>query len=102
MEHWIFSRKTVISLTLLSAFASQPLSAQDATAISGDVTSVDLISGMIAINHEPNERLKLGRGTDAFRVSGPIMLNAIRPGRHIRIAAERVNGELAIARIFTD
>ncbi len=95
-------RKSLILLAALSGIASQPLSAQDDTAISGDVASVDFKSGTIVISHEPDERLKLGRGTDTFRVSEPIMLNAIRPGRHIRIAAERVNGELTIIKIFTD
>jgi len=76
-------RKTVILLALLSAFASQPIRAQGDIAISGEVTSVDLTSGTNAISHEPNERLELGRGTDTFRVTEPIMLNAIRSGRHI-------------------
>lgn len=70
--------------------------------ISGDVVKVDLTSGMITVRHEPNQRLKLGYATDTFRVSEPIMLNAIRLGAHIRFAAERINGELAITKIFAD
>ncbi len=54
---------------------------------------------MITISHEPNDRLKLGRSTDTFRVSEPIMLNAIRPGAHIRFAADRISGQLTIAKI---
>jgi len=30
------------------------------------------------------------------------MLNAIRPGAHIRFSADRINGELAITKIFAD
>jgi Cu/Ag efflux protein CusF len=95
-------RKTVILLALLSCFAPLRLFAQGDGALSGDVTSVDLAAGTITISHEPNDRLGLGRSTDKFRVSEPIMLNAIRPGAHIRFAADRVNGELAITKIFTD
>jgi Cu/Ag efflux protein CusF len=84
------------------SFVLQPLSAQDNPAISGDVTKVDLASGMITILHEPNQQLHLARSTDTFRVSDPIMLNAIRPGAHIRFAADRINGELAIIKIFAD
>jgi Cu/Ag efflux protein CusF len=93
---------TVILLAMLSSFVPQPLSAQDNPAISGDVTKVDLASGMITIFHEPNQQFHLGRSTDTFRVSDPIMLNAIRPGAHIRFAADRINGELAIIKIVAD
>ena len=98
----MFLRNTVILLAMLSSFVLQPVSAQDNPAISGDVTKVDLASGMITIQHEPNQQLNLGRSTDTFRVSEPIMLNAIRPGAHIRFAAARINGELAIIKIFAD
>jgi len=98
----MFPRNTLILLAMLSSFVRQPLSAQDDVVISGDVTQVDLTSGMIAVRHEPNQRLKLGSATDTFRVSEPIMLNAIRPGAHIRFSADRINGELAITKIFAD
>jgi Cu(I)/Ag(I) efflux system periplasmic protein CusF len=89
-------RNSLILLAMLS------LSAQDGGVISGDVIKVDLTSGMITVRHEPNQRLKLTYATDTFRVSEPIMLNAIRPGAHIRFAADRINGELAITKIFAD
>jgi Cu(I)/Ag(I) efflux system periplasmic protein CusF len=89
-------------LALLSGLAPQPMMAQNDTPMSGDVRSVDLRSGMITISHEPNDRLKIGRSTDTFRVSEPIMLNAIRPGAHIRFAADRINGELTITKVFAD
>ena len=92
----------MILLAMLSSLVPQPLSAQDGVVISGDVIKVDLTSGIITIQHEPNQRLKLGQATDTFRVSEPIMLNAIRPGAHIRFAADRINGELAITKIFAD
>jgi len=98
----MFLRNTVILLAMFSSLAPQPLSAQDGAAISGDVTKVDLTSGMITVRHEPNQRLKLENTTDTFRVREPIMLNAIRPGAHIRFAADRINGELAIIKIFAD
>jgi Cu/Ag efflux protein CusF len=98
----MFLRNTVILLAMLPRFVLQPSSAQNNPAISGDVTKVDLTSGMITILHEPNQQLRLGRSTDTFRVSDPIMLNAIWPGAHIRFAAARINGELAIIKIFTD
>jgi Cu/Ag efflux protein CusF len=95
-------RKMMILLALLSCFVPRPLSAQDDMALSGEVKSVDPTAGVITISHEPNQRLGLRRSTDKFRVSEPIMLNAIRPGAHIRFAADRVNGELAITKVFTD
>ena len=95
-------RNTVIFLALLSCLVPQSLSAQDDMALSGDVKSVDPSAGVITISHESNQRLGLGRSTDKFRVSEPIMLNAIRPGTHIRFAADWVNGELAITKVFTD
>jgi Cu/Ag efflux protein CusF len=95
-------RKTVILLAMLSSLVPQPLSAQDNAVISGDVTKVDPTSGTITIHHDANQRLKLGNSTDTFRVSEPIMLNAIRPGAHIRFVADRINGKLAIIKIFTD
>ena len=98
----MFPRNTMILLAMLSSTVSQPLLAQDGISISGDVTKVDPTSGTIAIRHESNGQLKLGNATDTFRVSEPIMLNAIRPGAHIRFAADRVNGELVIVKIFTD
>ncbi len=98
----MFLRKTTILLAMISSLAAQPLSAQDNSVISGDVTKVDLASGTITIRHDANQRLKLGNSTDMFHVSEPIMLNAIRPGAHIRFAADRINGELAITKIFTD
>jgi Cu/Ag efflux protein CusF len=94
--------KMVLSLALLTGFVPQPLFAQGDAALIGDVKSVDLTAGTITINHEPNGRLGLGRATDKFHVSEPIMLNAIRPGAHIRFGADRVNGELAITKIYTD
>jgi Cu(I)/Ag(I) efflux system periplasmic protein CusF len=97
----MFLRNQLILLAMLSSLFSQPLSAQDVM-ISGDVTKVDPTSGLITVHHGPNERLKLGDATDTFRVSEPIMLNAIRPGAHIRFVADRINGELAIIKIFTD
>ena len=97
----MFLRKMVILLAMLASLVPQPLSAQD-NVISGDVTNVDLTSGTITIRHDANQRLKLGNSTDTFHVSEPIMLNAIRPGAHIRFAADRINGELAIVKIFTD
>src|SRR5262249_10489054 len=54
----MFPRNTLIVLAMLSSFVRQPLSAQDDVVISGDVTQVDLTSGMIAVRHEPNQRLK--------------------------------------------
>jgi len=98
----MFPRNTLILLAMLSSFVPQALSAQDDVVISGDVTQVDLTSGMISVRHEPNQRLKLGSAIDTFRVSEPIMLNAIRPGAHIRFSADRINGELAITKIFAD
>jgi Cu/Ag efflux protein CusF len=98
----MFLRNSVILRAMLSSLVLQPSSAQDDGVISGDVIKVDLTSGMITVRHEPNQRLKLGSATDTFRVSEPIMLNAIRPGAHIRFAAERINGELAIIKIFAD
>jgi Cu/Ag efflux protein CusF len=98
----MFLRNTVILLAMLSSLVPQPLLAQDDVVISGDVTKVDLTSGMITVRHEANQRLKLGQATDTFRVSEPIMLKAIRSGAHIRFAADRINGELAIIKIFTD
>ena len=98
----MFLRNIMILLAMLSSMMPQPLSAQDDVVISGDVTKVDLTSGIIAVRHEPNQRLELGDATDTFRVSEPIMLNAIRPGAHIRFAADRINGELAITKIFSD
>ncbi len=98
----MFLRNTVILLAMLSSLVPQPLLAQDDVVISGDVTKVDLTSGMITVRHEANQRLKLGQATDTFRVSEPIMLNAIRSGAHIRFAVDRINGELAIIKIFTD
>jgi Cu/Ag efflux protein CusF len=98
----MFLRNTVILLAILASLVPQPLLAQDDVVISGDVTKVDLTSGMITVRHEANQRLNLGQATDTFRVSEPIMLNAIRSGAHIRFAADRINGELAIIKIFTD
>lgn len=98
----MFLRNTMILLAMLTSLVAKPVSAQDEAVISGDVTKVDLTSGMITVRHEPNQRLKLGQATDTFRVSEPIMLNAIRPGAHIRFAADRINGELAITKIFAD
>ncbi len=98
----MFLRNTMILLAMLTSLVAKPLSAQDGAVISGDVTKVDLTSGMITVRHEPNQQLKLGQATDTFRVSEPIMLNAIRPGAHIRFAADRINGELAITKIFAD
>lgn len=95
-------RKTAILLAMLSSLASQPSSAQDDAVISGDVTEIDLTSGTITIHHDANQKLKLANATDTFRVNEPIMLNAIRPGPHIRFAADRINGELAIVKIFSD
>ena len=94
--------KTAVLLALLACLAPAPLSAQNEAVISGDVTNVDTAAGKITISHEPNERLKLARATDTFRVSEPIMLNAIRPGAHIKIGADRINGELTITKIFSD
>jgi Cu(I)/Ag(I) efflux system protein CusF len=98
----MFLRNSVILLAMLSSLVLQPLSAQDDGVISGDVIKVDLTSGMITVHHEPNQRLKLRYATDTFRVSEPIMLNAIRPGAHIRFAADRINDELTITKIFAD
>ncbi len=98
----MFLRNMMILLVMLTSLLAKPLSAQDDAVISGDVTKVDTTSGMITVRHEPNQRLKLGQATDTFRVSEPIMLNAIRPGAHIRFAADRINGELAITKIFAD
>lgn len=98
----MFLRNTMILLAMLTSLVAKPLSAQDGAVISGDVTKVDLTSGMITVRHEPNQQLKLGQATDTFRVSEPIMLNAIRPGAHIRFVADRINGELAITKIFAD
>jgi Cu/Ag efflux protein CusF len=101
-ERQMLPRKTAILLLMLSSLASQPLSAQDDAVISGDVTEIDLTSGTITIHHDANQKLKLANATDTFRVNEPIMLNAIRPGAHIRFAADRINGELAIVKIFSD
>ena len=98
----MFLRNAVILLAMLSSLAPQALSAQNNVVISGDVTKVDPTSGTITIHHDANHKLKLGNSTDIFRVSEPIMLNAIRPGAHIRFTADRINGELAIIKIFTD
>jgi Cu/Ag efflux protein CusF len=98
----MFLRKTVILFAMLSGLVPQLLSAQDNVVISGDVTNVDVTSGTITIRHGANQKLKLESSTDTFRVSEPIMLNAIRPGAHIRFAADRINGELAIIKIITD
>jgi Cu(I)/Ag(I) efflux system periplasmic protein CusF len=95
-------RKKAILLAFLSGFAPLPLAAQDAAPMSGSVMNVDLTSGIITISHDPNEQLKLGRSTDTFRVSEPIMLNAIRPGTQIKFAADRINGQLTITKILTD
>jgi Cu(I)/Ag(I) efflux system periplasmic protein CusF len=98
----MFLRNTLIVLAILSSLVPHPSSAQDGVVISGDVTNVDPTSGTITIRHDANQRLKLGNSTDTFRVSEPIMLNAIRPGAHIRFAADRINGQLSITKIFTD
>ena len=95
-------RNPIILLALLSWFTAQPLSAQDRAVISGDVQSVDPSAGIITISHDANQRLGMGRSTDKFRVSEPIMLNAIRPGARIRFAADRVNGELTITKVYAD
>jgi Cu(I)/Ag(I) efflux system periplasmic protein CusF len=101
VQHMLL-RKLIILFALLSCFAPQSLSAQSEIVISGDVQSVDPSAGVITINHEANQRLGVERSTDKFRVSEPIMLNAIRPGARIRFAADRVNGELTITKLLAD
>ena len=98
----MFLRKTVILLTTLSTLVPQWLSAQGDLVISGDVTKVDPTSGTITVRHDANRRLKLGKSTDTFHLSEPFMLEAIRPGAHIRFAAHRINGKLAIVKIYSD
>jgi Cu/Ag efflux protein CusF len=98
----MFLRKTVILLAMLSTLVPQSLSAQHDVVISGDVTKVDPTSGTITIRRDANQRLKLGNSTDTFHLSEPIMLNAIRPGAHIRFAAHRISGKLVIVKIYTD
>ena len=102
MEQPMSLRKLVISFALLSCFVPRSLSAQSEIVISGDVTSVDPSAGLITISHEANQRLGVERSTDKFRVSEPIMLNTIRPGARIRFAADRVNGDLIITKLFAD
>jgi Cu/Ag efflux protein CusF len=97
----MFLRKTVILLVTLSTLVPQSLSAQGDVVISGDVTKVDPTSGTITIRHDANQRLKLGNSTDTFHLSEPI-INAIRPGAHIRFAAHQIKGKLTIVKIFSD
>jgi Cu(I)/Ag(I) efflux system protein CusF len=71
------------------------------TLISGVVQKVDLHSGRISIRHGPVKALGMtaAEAVDDFKVSDPIMLNAIQQGETITFAAGRVNGQLTIIRI---
>ena len=73
--------------------------------VTGQVVSVDLPDGIIAINHTRIEQpeLNLPAGTDRFRAQsdlfGGMIFNALRSGDAIKFNAARVNGELVLTEV---
>ncbi len=90
-----------ILIGLLSASGPSQAQEEQESLIVGQVANVDFKAGTIAVSHRPNADLGLSM-TDNFRVSDPIMLNALRPGAKVKFAAKRLHGALTITRILAD
>lgn len=91
-----------ILIGLLSASGPSQAQEEQESLIVGQVANVDFKAGTIAVSHRPNADLGLSQMTDNFRVSDPIMLNALRPGAKVKFAAKRLHGALTITRILAD
>jgi Cu/Ag efflux protein CusF len=76
--------------------------AQAAVAMTeGEVRKIDRDAGKLTIRHGPIVNLDMQAMTMSFRVSDPVMLDALKVGDKIRFVVERVNGAMLVTRIET-
>ena len=92
----------VASPMLVHAADESAQSAQAAVAMTeGEVRKIDRDAGKLTIRHGPIVNLDMQAMTMSFRVSDPVMLDALKVGDKIRFVVERVNGAMLVTRIET-
>ena len=74
--------------------------AQSDAFVSGQVTKIDQVSGKITIRHGPIAKFGMDATmTMAFRAIDPAMLQAVKPGDHIRFVPDRIDGQFTVVKI---
>ena len=90
----------LVASPMLVGAAEEPVqSAQVASMTEGEVRKIDRDAGKLTIRHGPILNLDMPAMTMSFRVSDPLMLEALKAGDKIRFVAERVNGVTLVTRI---
>lgn len=101
--------KTLI-LALAIALAAAPLAAVQAQTdtaaqqasppwVQAEVKKVDVSAGRLTLKHGDIPNLDMPGMTMAFRVAEPKMLDGVKPGDAVRVAIDKVKGQLTVVRI---
>jgi Cu(I)/Ag(I) efflux system periplasmic protein CusF len=83
-----------LAATLLSTSAWA-----DGNMVKAEVVKVDKSAGKVTLKHGPIKNLDMDSMTMVFRVADPAMLDRMKAGDRIEIAADRVNGAITITKI---
>jgi len=62
----------------------------------GEIRKVDPSAQKITVKHGPIENLGMSGMTMVFRVKDPHFLTLVKPGDHIKMRVERIDGALTI------
>jgi Cu/Ag efflux protein CusF len=71
----------------------------DGNMVKAEVVKVDKSAGKVTLKHGPIKNLDMDSMTMVFRVADPAMLDKVKAGDRIEIAADRVNGAITITKI---
>lgn len=67
--------------------------------VQAEVKKVDVAGGRITLRHGDIPNLDMPGMTMAFRVADPKMLDTVKPGDAVRVAIEKLKGQLVIVRM---
>ena len=74
--------------------------ASDATPmVAGEVRKVDKDAGKLTLRHEPIPHLDMPNMTMVFRVQEASMLDRVKAGDKVRVAAQKIGGQYTIVRM---
>lgn len=102
MKKFVIAAAMMLTLgaPILAIAQSDPVQAQAAATIDGQVTKIDESANKITIKHGPIAKFEMDEGmTMVFVVQDPALLKTVKAGDKIKFDADRIRGQFTVTAI---
>jgi Cu(I)/Ag(I) efflux system periplasmic protein CusF len=84
---------------LMAALIAFPMAAQASSLADAEVRKIDKDAGKVTLKHGEIKNLEMPPMTMVFKVKDKAMLDAVKVGDKIKIAAEKIDGSYTVTKI---